>query len=121
MPEKIVLAYSGGLDTSVILAWLKEEYHADVVACYVNVGQKENTRAIKEKASRTGAVQFFAPEVQAEYVTDYLWPSLQAHANYEHKYLLGTALARPLIAAEGFTLHPALFGPANFNVQIDYP
>ena len=92
------MAYSGGLDTSVILTWLKEEYHADVIACYVNVGQKENTRAIKEKAARTGAVQFFAPEVQAEYVTDYLWPALQAHATYEHKYLLGTALARPLIA-----------------------
>jgi argininosuccinate synthase len=97
-PRKIVLAYSGGLDTSVILTWLKEEYHADVVACYVNVGQKEDTRAIKAKAFRTGAVEFFAPEVQNEYVTDYLWPTLQAHAVYEHNYLLGTALARPLIA-----------------------
>ncbi len=97
-PRRIVLAYSGGLDTSVILTWLKEEYHADVIACYVNVGQKEDTSAVKKKALRTGASHYFAPEVQNEYVTEYLWPALQAHAVYEHKYLLGTALARPLIA-----------------------
>lgn len=97
-PKKIVLAYSGGLDTSVILAWLKEEYQADVVACYVDVGQREDGAAVKAKAFKTGASGYFAPDVAAEYVTDYLWPALQAHATYEHKYLLGTALARPLIA-----------------------
>jgi argininosuccinate synthase len=97
-PRTIVLAYSGGLDTSVILTWLREEYHAKVVACYVNVGQKEDTTAIRKKAFRTGASQFFAPEVQNEYVTEYLWPALQARAVYEGKYLLGTSLARPLIA-----------------------
>ena len=85
-PRRIVLAYSGGLDTSVILTWLKEEYHADVIACYVNVGQKEDTSAVKKKALRTGASHYFAPEVQNEYVTEYLWPALQAHAVYEHKY-----------------------------------
>ncbi len=97
-PRTIVLAYSGGLDTSVILTWLREEYHAKVVACYVNVGQKEDTTAIRKKAFRTGASQFFAPEVQNEYVVDYLWPALQSRAVYEGKYLLGTSLARPLIA-----------------------
>ncbi len=97
-PKKIVLAYSGGLDTSVILTWLKEQYDADVVACYVDVGQHENSAEVRKKAFRTGASAFFAPDVSKEYVTDYLWPALQAHATYEHKYLLGTALARPLIA-----------------------
>ncbi len=97
-PKKIVLAYSGGLDTSVILKWLKQEYRAEIVACYVNVGQKENEGEIRQKAFRTGASAYFAPEVQTEYVTDYLWPALQANATYEHSYLLGTALARPLIA-----------------------
>ncbi len=97
-PKKIVLAYSGGLDTSVILAWLKEEYQADIVACYVDVGQREDGPAVRKKAFKTGASAYFAPDVSAEYVTDYLWPALQAHATYEHKYLLGTALARPLIA-----------------------
>ncbi|MCG3205005.1 MAG: Argininosuccinate synthase [Elusimicrobia bacterium] len=97
-PKKIVLAYSGGLDTSVILTWLKEEYNADVVACYVDVGQREDSAAVRKKAFKTGASAFFAPDVSNEYVTDYLWPALQAHATYEHKYLLGTALARPLIA-----------------------
>jgi argininosuccinate synthase len=97
-PRKIVLAYSGGLDTSILLKWLRERYNADVVACYVNVGQKEDDSAIRKKAMRTGASAYFAPEVQDEYVTDYLWPALQANAVYEHKYLLGTSLARPLIA-----------------------
>lgn len=96
--KKIVLAYSGGLDTSVILTWLRETYDAEVVACYVNVGQRENSQEIRKKAFRTGASAYFAPEVQNEYVTEYLWPALQAHAIYENKYLLGTALARPLIA-----------------------
>ncbi len=97
-PKKIVLAYSGGLDTSVILAWLKERYEADVVACYVDVGQREDGPAVRRKAFKTGASAYYAPDVSAEYVTDYLWPALQAHATYEHTYLLGTALARPLIA-----------------------
>src|SRR5436853_314418 len=97
-PRKIVLAYSGGLDTSVILAWLKEKYHAEIVACYVDLGQKENITQVRKKAIKTGASAYFAPEASKEYVTDYLWPSLQAHAVYEHSYLLGTSLARPLIA-----------------------
>ncbi|MCB4757290.1 MAG: argininosuccinate synthase [Elusimicrobia bacterium] len=96
--KKIVLAYSGGLDTSVILKWLLETYRVPVVACYVNIGQREKEAEIRRKAFRTGAAAFFAPRVQEEYVTDYLWPALRARAVYEEKYLLGTALARPLIA-----------------------
>jgi len=96
--RKIVLAYSGGLDTSVILTWLKEHYAADVVACYINVGQRENIPQIRKKAFRTGASAFFAPDARLEYVTDYIWPALQARAVYESRYLLGTSLARPLIA-----------------------
>jgi argininosuccinate synthase len=98
MSKKIVLAYSGGLDTSVILTWLKETYQADVVCCYVDIGQREDAKAVRQKAFRTGASDFYAPEVAEEYVTDYLWPALQSHAVYEHRYLLGTSLARPLIA-----------------------
>ncbi|OVE75755.1 argininosuccinate synthase [bacterium F11] len=97
-PKKIVLAYSGGLDTSVILSWLKETYQAEVVACYIGLGQKENIPAIRKKAFRTGASAFFAPDVKKEFVTDYIWPALQAQAVYEETYLLGTSLARPLIA-----------------------
>jgi argininosuccinate synthase len=97
-PKKIVLAYSGGLDTSILIKWLREQYDAEVVACYVDVGQREDGAAVRQKALKTGASQFFAPDVSEEYVTDYLWPALKAHATYEHKYLLGTALARPLIA-----------------------
>jgi argininosuccinate synthase len=97
-PKKIVLAYSGGLDTSIILKWLKETYRVPVVACYVNLGQKEDVPAIRKKAMKTGAQSFFAPPVQDEFVTEYLWPAVRANATYEHKYLLGTALARPLIA-----------------------
>src|SRR5438552_834070 len=88
--RKIVLAYSGGLDTSVILTWLRERYRADVVACYINVGQRENIPRIKAKAFRTGACDFFAPDARVEFVTDYLWPALQAGAVYESRYLLGT-------------------------------
>jgi len=97
-PKKIVLAYSGGLDTSVILKWLKETFGAEVVACYVNIGQREDYAAIRKKAFSTGASGFFAPEVKEEFVTGYLWPALKARAIYEGKYLLGTSLARPLIA-----------------------
>ncbi|MBV9079806.1 MAG: argininosuccinate synthase, partial [Elusimicrobia bacterium] len=75
MSKKIVLAYSGGLDTSVILTWLKETYQADVVCCYVDIGQREDAKAVRQKAFRTGASDFYAPEVAEEYVTDYLWPA----------------------------------------------
>ncbi len=97
--EKIVLAYSGGLDTSVILKWLQEEYDYDVVAVAVDVGQGEDElRGLEEKALRTGAVEARIVDAKEEFVNDYLFPMIKSGAVYEGKYMLGTSIARPLIA-----------------------
>lgn len=96
--EKIVLAYSGGLDTSVIVSWLKENYNCDVIAVCCNAGQKEDFDAIEEKAYATGASKSYVLDIQEEFVTDYIWPTLKAGAIYENDYLLGTSMARPLMA-----------------------
>jgi argininosuccinate synthase len=97
-PQKIVLAYSGGLDTSVNLRWLIETYRCPVVAFIANVGQGEDLEAIAQKAQQTGAEQVCVEDVQEEFVRDYVFPALRAHAVYEGTYLLGTSLARPIIA-----------------------
>ncbi|MBI2247701.1 MAG: argininosuccinate synthase [Armatimonadetes bacterium] len=97
-PKKTVLAYSGGLDTSVIIPWLKENYGGWVLAVIVDVGQPEDFDAIRTKALASGADAAFVVDVREEFVTDYIFPALRANAIYEHSYLLGTALARPLIA-----------------------
>ncbi|MBW8034366.1 MAG: argininosuccinate synthase [Planctomycetes bacterium] len=97
-PEKIVLAYSGGLDTSVILPWLKETYGYDVVAFAAELGQGDELKGIKKKALATGAIKCIVADLRREFVTDYVWPMLKAGAIYEHEYLLGTSIARPLIA-----------------------
>ncbi|HLU31868.1 MAG TPA: argininosuccinate synthase [Acidimicrobiia bacterium] len=94
---KIVLAYSGGLDTSVILAWLKETYNAEVVAYTADVGQGEEVTEAKEKAIATGASEAVAEDLTAEFVSDAVFPALRASAVYEGYYLLGTSLARPII------------------------
>src|ERR1019366_3717743 len=96
--KKAALAYSGGLDTSVIIPWLKENYGCEVVAVAVDVGQAEETAGLEEKAKKTGASEFFLVEAKDEFAKDYLFPVLKAGAAYEHDYLLGTATARPLIA-----------------------
>jgi len=96
--KKVALAYSGGLDTSIIIPWLKENYGCDVVAVAVDVGQKEETDGLAEKARKTGACDFHLIDARAEFAKDYLFPVLKAGAVYEHEYLLGTATARPLIA-----------------------
>ncbi len=96
--EKVVLAYSGGLDTSVILTWLKETYGYDVIAVCVDVGQDDDFEAVKEKALATGASAVYIEDVKEEFVTDYIYPTLKAGAIYENDYLLGTSFARPLIA-----------------------
>jgi len=96
--EKVVLAYSGGLDTSVILKWLKETYGYDVIAVCVDVGQDDDFEAVKEKALATGAAAVYIEDVKEEFVTDYIFPTLKAGAIYENDYLLGTSFARPLIA-----------------------
>jgi len=96
--KKVVVAYSGGLDTSVILRWVKERYQAQVIACAVDVGQASETRGIKERALKTGASKAYLIDARREFVEEYIWPTLQAQAVYEGKYLLGTSIARPVIA-----------------------
>ena len=96
--EKIVLAYSGGLDTSVILKWLKETYECPVVAYAADLGQQEELEGIKEKALATGADDVVVDDLKEEFVSDFVWPALRANAVYESTYLLGTSLARPLIS-----------------------
>lgn len=95
---KIVLAYSGGLDTSIILTWLKEQYDCEVIAVCCNAGQKEDFKEIEEKAYKTGASKAYVLDIQKEFVEDYIWPVLKAGAIYEDAYLLGTSMARPLMA-----------------------
>lgn len=96
--KKILLAYSGGLDTSCILTWLKEKYNVPIVAYCANVGQEEDFEAVKVKALKTGAEKCIVDDLKAEFVKDFIWPSIQANAVYEAVYLLGTSLARPCIA-----------------------
>jgi argininosuccinate synthase len=96
--KKVVVAYSGGLDTSIILSWIKEHYNAEVIACCVNVGQDKELAGLKEKAIRTGASKAYIIDAQKEFVTDYIFPAIKANALYENRYLLGTSLARPIIA-----------------------
>jgi argininosuccinate synthase len=95
---KIVLAYSGGLDTSVILRWLKENYDAEVVAFCADIGQEEELAGLEEKALATGATRCIIEDLRAEFAADFIFPMLQAGAIYEGQYFLGTSIARPLIA-----------------------
>lgn len=96
--SKVVLAYSGGLDTSIILKWLIETYNCDVVAFAADLGQGDDLQAIAAKALRTGAVKARVEDLREEFVRDYVFPAFRANAIYEGQYLLGTAIARPLIA-----------------------
>jgi argininosuccinate synthase len=96
--EKVVLAYSGGLDTSIIIPWLKENYDYEVIAMAADVGQGEELEPLKKKAIDTGAGKIFIEDLKEEFVTDYVYPTLKAGAVYEGKYLLGTSFARPIIA-----------------------
>jgi len=96
--EKIVLAYSGGLDTSIIIPWLKENYDHDVIAMVADVGQGDDVEAVVSKAYKTGASKVVVEDLREEFLTGYVWPALKAGAVYENKYLLGTSLARPVIA-----------------------
>ena len=96
--EKVVLAYSGGLDTSIIIPWLKENYDYEVIAMAADVGQEEELENIREKAIKTGASKIYIEDLKEEFVTEYIFPTLKAGAVYEGKYLLGTSFARPIIA-----------------------
>jgi argininosuccinate synthase len=96
--KKAVLAYSGGLDTSIIIPWLKENYGCEVIAMVGNVGQDDDLKRVEEKALKTGASRVFIEDLRHEFVTEYLWPLVKSGAKYEGSYLLGTSIARPLIA-----------------------
>jgi argininosuccinate synthase len=98
VPRKVVLAYSGGLDTSIIIPWLRETYGCEVVAMVGDVGQGDDLQAVQRKALATGAGQCVVEDLKEEFVTDVVWPTLRAGAVYEQKYLLGTAMARPVLA-----------------------
>ena len=97
-PKKVVLAYSGGLDTSVIIPWLKENYGCEVIAVAGDVGQGEELEGLREKALATGASRIYIKDLREEFLRDYLWKLVRAGAVYEGKYLLGTSIARPLLA-----------------------
>jgi argininosuccinate synthase len=96
--KKIALAYSGGLDTTVIIPWLKEHYDAEIIAVAADIGQKEDWAAIEKRAYDTGASKCVIADLSKEFAEDYLWPMVKANALYEKRYLLGTSIARPLIA-----------------------
>jgi argininosuccinate synthase len=98
LPKKVVLAYSGGLDTSIIIPWLKETYGCEVIAMVGDLGQREDLEAARKKALATGASAAYVEDLREEFITGYIWPTLRAGAVYEHKYLLGTSFARPLLA-----------------------
>ena len=98
--KKIVLAYSGGLDTSVIIKWLKEKYDCEIIAFAADVGQGQELDPVRKKALATGASKVYIEDLREEFVSDFVFPMLRANAFYEHDYLLGTSIARPLIAKE---------------------
>jgi argininosuccinate synthase len=95
---KIVLAYSGGLDTSVLLSWIKEEYDAEVIAFCADIGQEEELFGLEKKARKTGASKIYIDDLREEFARDFIYPMMQAGAVYENQYFLGTSIARPLIA-----------------------
>ena len=98
MPDRVVLAYSGGLDTSIIIPWLKENYGCEVIAMVADVGQGDDIAAVVNKAHKTGASEVFVEDQREDFLEGYVFPAVRAGAVYEHKYLLGTSLARPVIA-----------------------
>ncbi|HMD42934.1 MAG TPA: argininosuccinate synthase [Candidatus Acidoferrum sp.] len=96
-PKKVVLAYSGGLDTSIIITWLKENYGCEVIAMIGDLGQQEDLEAARKKAVATGASAVYVEDLREQFIRDYIWPTLRAGAVYEHTYLLGTSMARPIL------------------------
>src|SRR5256886_4279871 len=95
---KIVLAYSGGLDTSIILRWLKDNYQAEIIVFCADIGQEEEVAGLEEKALRAGASKCVIEDLREEFARDFIFPMIQAGAIYEGQYFLGTSIARPLIA-----------------------
>ena len=98
MKEKVVLAYSGGLDTSITIPWLKENYDLDVIAVCANVGQDDDMSKIEEKAKASGAIKAYVEDLREEFITTTIYQAIKSEVLYENRYPLGTALARPIIA-----------------------
>ena len=98
MKEKVVLAYSGGLDTSITIPWLKENYDIDVIAVCGNVGQDDDMKKVHDKAIASGAIKAYCVDLKEEFITTTIYAAIKAEVKYEERYLLGTALARPIIA-----------------------
>jgi hypothetical protein len=98
MKDKVILAYSGGLDTTAIIPWLMENYDYEVICVCINVGQGNELDGLEERAKLSGATKLYIEDVVDEFVNDYVMPCVKANAVYEHKYLLGTSMARPVIA-----------------------
>jgi argininosuccinate synthase len=126
--QRIVLAYSGGLDTSVSIKWLQEKFHADVITLTLDLGQREDFREIEERAYSTGAVKHYQLDVREEFVTGYVHPSIKANGMYQGKYPLATALGRPLIATklvevaqreDAYAVAHGCTGKGNDQVRID--
>jgi argininosuccinate synthase len=129
MREKVVLAYSGGLDTSIIIPWLKDHYNCEVIAFVADVGQGDDMDAVVAKAKKTGADKVTVKDLRQEFLEEYVFPAVRTGAVYEHKYLLGTSLARPIIAkhqvevalAEGATaLAHGCTGKGNDQVRFEH-
>ena len=119
--KKVVLAYSGGLDTSIIIPWLKENYGCEVIAMAGNIGQDDELYGLREKAIKTGASKCFVEDLRSEFVAEYLWPLVKSGAVYEGKYLLGTSIARPLLAKRQVEIHSELLNadaPAQSGVEV---
>ena len=102
--EKIVLAYSGGLDTSAIIPWLKENYDCEVICVCGDVGQGKETDGLEEKALKTGASKLYIEDLTEEFITDAVYPCVKANAVYEGKYLIGTSMARPSLQRDWLKL-----------------
>ena len=100
MKKKIVLAFSGGLDTSIILKWLQENYNAEVIAYTADIGQEINKKKIIKNAKKLGVKKIIINDLKDTFVKDYIYPMIRGHAIYEGVYLLGTSIARPLIAKD---------------------
>lgn len=100
MKEKVVLAYSGGLDTTAIIPWLKENYDYEVICCCVDCGQESELDGLEERAKLSGAAKLYIEDITDEFCDEYIIPCVQAGAVYENKYLLGTSMARPGIAKD---------------------
>src|SRR5262249_59793091 len=109
---KIVLAYSGGLDTSVLLSWIREKYEAEMIAFCANIGQEEELKGLDAKAKKTGASKVYIDDLQEEFARDFVFPMIQAGAIYENQYFLGTRSARPLIAQLSVAIAPLDSPPA---------